>query len=62
MKTYWFEVIDEESELCGEEFFVESDCREMAWDIAVENFGMIKLKCHGVVSEYFAEEMGYDTY
>ena len=57
MKTYWFEVIDEESELCGEEFFVESDCREMAWDIAVENFGMIKLKCHGVVSEYFAEEM-----
>lgn len=62
MKTYWFEVIDENSELCGEEFFVESDCLEMAWDIAVENFGDTELTCHGTVSYYFAEMMGYDTY
>ena len=62
MKTYWFEVVDEESELCGEQFFVESDCIEMAWDIAVESFGGIELTCYGPVSYYFAEMMGYDTY
>lgn len=61
MKTYWFEVVDEDSELCGEEFFVESDCLDMAWDIAASNFEE-KLKCHGVVSRFFAEMMGYDTY
>ena len=62
MKTFWFEVVDEDSENCGEQFFVESDSLEMAWDIAVENWGDTKLDCLGKVSYYFAEMMGYDTY
>ena len=64
--TFLFEVIDEESEICGEEFFVEveneDDPRAMAWEIAEENFPNIQLKCYGRVSESFAEMMGLDTY
>ena len=64
--TWWFEVIDEDSDLCGEEFFVEvNDCEDplsIAWDIAAENFGDIKMKCLGRVSAFEAEMMGLDTY
>lgn len=65
-QTYYFEVIDENSELSGERFFVEvdeeDDPRATAWDIAVENFPDVALICYGRVSEVFAESMGYDTY
>lgn len=65
--TYWFEVIGEDSELCGEAFFVEVNSEEdspldTAWDIAVENFPDEELTCLGRVSEKFAELLGYDTY
>ena len=64
--TYWFEVIGENSDLCGEEFFVEvesgADALEMAWDIACENFPDEELKCYGAVTSYFAEMAGLDTY
>ena len=64
--TWWFEVIDEDSDLRGEEFFVEvgpdDDPLSMAWDIAAENFGDVKMKCHGRVSAFQAEMMGLDTY
>ena len=64
--TWWFEVIDKDSDLCGEQFFVEvGDCDNplsVAFDIAVENFGDVVLKCWGRVSSFQAELMGLDTY
>ena len=65
--TFWFEVIGEYSDLCGEEFFVEVNAdektpRATAGDIAAENFPNEKLKCHGCVSWVQAEMMGLDTY
>ena len=59
--TYWFENLN-----TGEEFFVEvldnEEAHDMALDIATENFPDEELKCHGRVSNTFAEMMGYDTY
>ena len=59
--TYWFENLN-----TGEEFFVvvldNEEAHDMAWDIATENFPDEELKCHGRVSNAFAEMMGYDTY
>lgn len=66
--TYWFGVIGEDSNLCGEEFFVEVNDEEeynpldTAWDIAVENFPNEELKCYGRVNYKIAEQMGLDTY
>ena len=68
IRTYWFGVVDEDSDLCGEEFFVEVDAGyeddplAIAWDIAAENFGDVKMKCYGCVSKFAAEMMGLDTY
>ena len=55
-KTYWF--TDEES---GEEFFVEAENKRVATAIAREYFGD-EVKCHGAVSEEWAEMQGWDTY
>lgn len=65
--TFWFEVIGEYSDLCGEEFFVEvnadeEDPRAIAGNIAAENFPNEKLKCNGRVPLEMAEMMGLDTY
>ena len=65
--TFWFEVIGEYSDLCGEEFFVEvnadeEDPRAIAGDIAAENFPNEKLKCHGRGTLGKAEMMGFGTY
>ena len=65
--TFWFEVVGEDSDLCGEEFFVEVSAdeenpRATAGDIAAENFPDEELKCHGSVSWAQAEMMGLDTY
>ena len=38
MFDYLFEIVGEERELCGEEFFVECDSLEEAWSIAESNF------------------------
>jgi hypothetical protein len=66
--NFWFGVIDEDSDLCGEEFIVEVDAGyendplALAWDIAAENFGDVKMKCYGCISTFEAEMMGLDTY
>lgn len=65
--TFWFEVISEDSNLCGEEFFVEVNADEenpcaTAGNIAAENFPNEELKCLGRVSWAQAEMMGLDTY
>lgn len=66
--NFWFGIIDEDSDLCGEEFIVEVDAEyendplALAWDIAAENFGDVKMKCYGCISTFEAEMMGLDTY
>ena len=65
--TWWFAVDDENSELDGEEFFVEvfatmDNAKAEALRIAKENFPDINLACYGRVSYATAEAMGLDTY
>ena len=65
--TYWFCIEDVDSDLCGEEFFVEVDvpleqAEKEAMRIAQENFPNEKIECYGRVSEMEAEIMGLDTY
>lgn len=64
MKNYnWlFEIIDDESEYCGEEFFVYETDREKAWHVARIYFPFDKMVCRGSFSDYVADMMGYDTY
>lgn len=62
MKTWWYEVTGEESDLCGEEFFVEARSPKEADEIARDNFPGEELHCLGRVSDYEAECMGLDTY
>lgn len=66
-RNYHFEVVGEDSDLCGEEFFVavcipEDEIRQRAWEIAKQNFPHEELKCYGWVDDDEAEEMGLDTY
>lgn len=65
--TWWFEVVDEDSDLCGEEFFVEVEgtldtAKAKAIAIAKDVVPGTKIACHGRISEEDAEMMGYDTY
>lgn len=65
--TWWFAVDDENSELDGEEFFVEvyatmDRAKAEALRIAKENFPDTHLECYGRVSYATAEAMGLDTY
>ena len=61
--TFWFEVIGEDSDLCGEEFFVQVDGgKDEAYAYAHELFPNVRLKCYGRVSNFEAECMGLDTY
>lgn len=62
--TYWWVVIDEDSDLCGEEFFTELEnaTYEQHVDYAFGIFPDVELKCLGQVSEEEAEMMGLDTY
>lgn len=53
-KNYWFTSDD------GEDFFVTAFDARQAKAIAREYFGTAK--CHGVVSEEWAEMQGWDTY
>lgn len=62
MNTYWFEVVGEDSILCGEQFFVEADNYDEAHAIVNEYFPNEEITCYGKVSEYEAEMMGFDTY
>lgn len=52
--------IDNES---GEEFFVECDTKEEAWEIVRENFGVENdIEYLGKYTVEEAEILGYDTY
>lgn len=62
--TYWFEIVGEDSDLCGEEFFTELEdaTKEQHIAYAHEIFPDEKLRCIGKVSAVEAEMMGLDTY
>lgn len=62
--TYWFGIEDEDSELCGEEFFTELKDADKAQHIAYAKtiFPNERLTCYGKVSAAEAEMMGLDTY
>jgi len=63
MANYWFTIDDEDSDLCGEEFFVQIDGgKDDAYAYAHELFPNVQLKCYGKVSDFEAEYMGLDTY
>ena len=63
--TYWWGIEDEDSELCGEEFFTElannATCADHRHYLA-EIFPNENPICYGRVSEAEAEMMGLDTY
>lgn len=62
--TYWFVIVSEDSDICGEEFFTElkdaSRTRHIAY--AHELFPDEEIKCYGKVSRAEADMMGLDTY
>lgn len=62
--TYWWGIEDENSDLCGEEFFTELEDNTKAGHAAYakELFPNEKLVCYGKLSSYEAEMMGLDTY
>lgn len=62
--TYWWEINDENSDLCGEEFFTElkDATKEDHEKYVLEIFPNEKPKCLGKVTEEEAEMMGLDTY
>ena len=60
MKNYWF--VEYET---GEEFFVQADSKEKAFEIAKNlDWEDIKpdLRCYGVLDDEEAERLGLDTY
>ena len=65
--TWWFGIEDENSNLCGEEFFVEVNvpkdrAKACAKKQAEKIFPNEKLICYGRVGFAEAEMMGLDTY
>ena len=62
MKDYLFEIIDEDSDACGEQFFVECESLRKAREIVYENFPDVAVKFCGLYSIAEAEILGYDTY
>ena len=62
MKDYLFKIIEEDSDLYGEQFFVECESLRKAWEIADENFPDVALRCFRAYSVEEAEILGYDTY
>lgn len=62
MWDYLFAVVDEESEACGEHFFVECNNLHTAWEIAVDTFDGAELDYLGKYTIEEAENLGLDTY
>jgi len=62
MWDFMFEVVGEDSELCGEQFFVECNNLHTAWEIATDTFFNEELDYLGKFSRTEAEEIGLDTY
>ena len=62
--TYWFAIVGEDSDLCGEEFYTELEnaTKEQHIAYAHEIFPNEELRCYGVVSPFEAEMTGLDTY
>lgn len=62
--TYWWTIDDENSDLCGEEFFTElkDGDRKSHYDYVLTLFPNEKPRCLGKVSQEEAEMMGLDTY
>ena len=63
--TYWWEIVDEDSPYCGEEFFTalpDNAGSGEHYHHARNLFPGVKLKCHGYITEEEAEMMGLDTY
>lgn len=62
--TYWWEIVGENSDMCGEEFFTElknADAIDHKKYVK-ELFPHERVKCLGMVTEEEAEMMGLDTY
>lgn len=62
MWNYLYEIIGEESQYCGEMFFVQCDTLEEAEEILKLYFTGKKLRYIGPFDDEEAEAMGYDTY
>ena len=62
MWDFMFEVVGEDSDICGEQFFVECDTKSEAWEIARANFEDEELQYCGRYSIEEAEWIGLDTY
>jgi len=62
--TYWWGITDEESDLCGEEFFTELENASFTEHLIYVKglFPNENPKCYGKVTEEEAEMMGLDTY
>lgn len=62
--TYWWGIEDEDSDLCGEEFFTELEnaTLEDHKEYVKKLFPNENLACYGQVSAAEAEMMGLDTY
>lgn len=62
--TYWFEIVGEDSDICGEEFFTELENATKEQHIAYAHALSPdeEIKCLGKVSGAEAEMMGLDTY
>jgi len=62
--TYWWEITDEDSDMCGEEFFTElkNATRKDHEKYVQTLFRGVKVNCYGKVSATEAEMMGLDTY
>lgn len=62
--TYWWEITDEDSDLCGEEFFTElkDATRKAHFDYVRQLFPNTTVCCHGKVNAVEAEMMGLDIY
>ena len=62
MWDFMFEVVGEDSDLCGEQFFVECNTLASAREIAEENFPDEELSYCGRYSVEEAEWLRLDTY
>jgi hypothetical protein len=62
MIDYLFEIVGEDSECCGERFFVECAKDENPWDIVAEYFDDEEVVPIGEYTPEEAEILGYDTY
>jgi len=62
MRDFLFGIVGEDSENCGEQFFVECDTLEDAWLVVQDNFPDEEIE---YICEYHpavAEMIGLDTY